>query len=1117
MVDDGVIREPWPKRLPVVLVLTVGLLVARVSTSSAREAEQAQTPRLNVNLRTVRLAVEDMTCTFPQAYARGEQRLAQLDGYEKRLPDLLKRLAAGDAAARQEAEQLTAFCRDALLANPLLDFDKLLLVNHDEKDLVFKYGYVRSRGLPMNYEGNCSLEPTGYDNEIAVLSPVRPEGKLTALFRPEGGRFVGDVDLDFDAEKMLFSMPNANGRWQVFEGRVDGHGPRQLPLIEQPDVDNYDACYLPDGNVLFTSSACFTGVPCVGGAHHVANLYRWEAETGKIRRLTFDQDHNWCPTVLNDGRVLYTRWEYADLPHAFSRMLFQMNPDGTGQMEYYGSNSYWPTAIFFARPVPDHPTRFVAVISGHHGQPRMGELVLFDLARGRYEADGAVQRIPGSGKRVEPVLLDMLAGESWPKFLHPFPLSDKYFLVSAKPSPEANWGIYLVDVFDNMVLIEEAPGRALLEPIPLRKVKRPPVVPSKLDLSRNDAVVYLADVYTGVGLKGIPRGTVKKLRIFTYHFAYQGMGGQQNRVGLDGPWDIKRVLGTVPVEPDGSAAFRVPANTPISVQPLDAEGKSLQLMRSWMTAMPGEVLSCVGCHEQQNTTPPVKRTIASRREPSEIEPWYGPTRGFSFQREVQPVLDKYCVGCHNGQPRSDGLAIADLRPQPDIVQVGTKYTPSYWTLRRLVRTPTLEADMHLLPPCDYHADTTELIQMLRKGHHHVQLDREAWDRLVTWIDLNTPAHGTWHELLGRPVDDMRQRRHAMMVLYAPGRDEDPEAVPEGPKEAPEATVPVAPAPSPSVEPLACSGWPLDAAEATRRQAETGDWKRTIDLGGGVSLELVLLPAGEFVMGDRDGHPDERPMTPVKIDRDFWIGQFEITNEQFGRFDPAHDSRMEPGDFIQLNEKQRGDTLALPKQPVVRVSWEQAMAYCRWLSAHAGAAFTLPTEAQWEYACRAGTATPCWYGRCDEDFSPFANLADAQLKRIETLDEFGHPAIAVPPWRSAIDGVDDAHRVSAPVGAYKPNPWGLYDMHGNVAEWTRTLDRPYPYREDDGRNDLSAEGRRVVRGGSWYDRPPRARSAFRLGYWPYQAVYNVGFRVICEVDGEWSEELGRASEPSATGT
>ena len=183
--------------------------------------------------------------------------------------------------------------------------------------------------------------------------------------------------------------------------------------------------------------------------------------------------------------------------------------------------------------------------------------------------------------------------------------------------------------------------------MPLRKTPRPPVIPDRVNPESREATVYLSNIYAGKGLEGVPPGTVKRLRLFEPHYAYPGMGGHIS-IGIDGPWDVHRILGTVPVEADGSASFKVPANTPIAVQPLDEKGRAVQIMRSWFTAMPGETVSCVGCHDSQNTTPGRRSPAAMVRKPSAITPWYGPARGFSFQREVQPVLDKYCVGCHDG-------------------------------------------------------------------------------------------------------------------------------------------------------------------------------------------------------------------------------------------------------------------------------------------------------------------------------------------------------------------------------------------------------------------------------------------------------------------------------------
>jgi len=1023
----------------------------------------------------LRLALDDLTDTFGARYPRGAE-------FRRRLERLQARWAGGEdpAAVRRAFAELQ---RAALCAHPLLDFDRLLVVKRRADAL----------GLPANYLGNSSLPPEGYDNCIAVLAPVAPDGALAPLYAPEGGRFAGDVDLDFDAERLLFSMPDARGRWRVWEIGADGAGLRLAPQIEEPDVDNYDACYLPDGRIIFSSTACFTGVPCVGGSEHVANLFL-AARDGTIRQLTVEQDHDWCPTVLADGRVLYLRWEYTDTPHAFARILFQMNPNGTEQLAFYGSNSYWPNAMFFARPLPGHPTKIVAVVGGHHDVPRMGELVIFDPARGRFEAEGALRKIPGRGRRVEAAVLDLVAEQSYPRFLHPFPLDEKYMLAACRPSEDALWGIYLVDVFDNLVLLREEPGYALLEPVPLRKTPRPPIVPDRVDLSRRDAEVLLADVYEGPGLMDVPRGTIKSLRVISYLFAYQGMGAEPDSVGLDGPWDPKVILGTVPVEDDGSARFTIPAYMPIALQPLDGEGKAVQLMRSWFTAMPGEVLACVGCHEDPNTAPPARLPKAAVRPPTAIEPWRGPARGFSFRSEVQPVLDRLCIGCHDGRPRPDGAAIPDLTDRaPAALQrnssphnLNARFTPSYYALRRHVRTPTKESDLHILPPYEYHADTSRLLQMLRAGHHGVCLEAEDWDRLITWIDLNAPAHGTWIEICGPArVEKQRARRRAMQLAYS-GLDVDFESrQPPAPRKP--AAEPALPAPAGAAPPGAAAAAPPPCPAALP--------SRTVDLGGGVALELVRLPPGECVLGDPAGDGDARPQCRAAIERPFWIGRTEVTNAQFARFDPRHDSRLESGDFIQFSQGERGWPMNEPLQPVVRVSWRRAMEFCAWLSAETGAEFTLPSEAEWEYACRAGTSTPFWYGGDDGDFAPFANLSDATNQSIDPFSWEGRVE-ALPRWRPAEARVDDGYRVTAPVGLYRPNPWGLFDMHGNAAEWTRSAYRPYPYDPDDGRENPASPEKRVARGGSWYDPPARARAAFRQAYGPEQGVFDIGFRVCC---------------------
>jgi formylglycine-generating enzyme required for sulfatase activity/nicotinamidase-related amidase len=1021
---------------------------------------QAVSPSDNapkMNVAALRRAITDLTETFGSRYPKGAEYLKRLD-------------------AAKEQTAFDVLQREALLANPLLDFDKLLVVkrrpNKNGKPGNPDLARGWDIGFPRSSYGKSSLKINALDGEIAVLSPVAPDGKLSTLYRPKKPLFVGDVDLHFDGSRMLFTKRDARGNFQIHEISAKGGDPRQVTRGEQVDVHNHDACYLPNNDIVFASTACFQGVPC--NKSKVALLYRMNSAGQKVRQLCFDQDHNFHPAIQEDGRVMYLRWEYSDLPHTFSRIMFQMNPDGTGQMALYGASSYWPNGIYSARPIPGKPTMFAGVVAGHHDCYRTGELIVFDVARGRHEADGVVQRIPGFGKKVQPLIQDKLTSRTWPKFAHPYPLSDKYYLTTCKLDARAPWDIYLVDVFDNMLRLRHADGWGLFEPIPFRKTRRPAVIPDKVDLKRKDATVMLADIYRGPGLAGVPRGAIKRLRLVTLHYCYQGLGGQYDRVGLDGPWDVKQVLGTVPVESDGSANFRIPANTPISVQPLDAEGKAVQLMRSWLVGMPGEVVSCVGCHEKGNMSSSVKQTIALRREPSKIKPFYGPRRGFSFDREIQPVLDKYCLACHNGKERTDGKKIPDLSLAKEAKYRAGHFTPSYMALRRLLRTPTMEPDMHMLATGDFHADTTELVQMLTKGHHNVKLSDEAWQRLITWIDIQAPAHGTWRAIAGdKRVLHQADRRRELLKLYT-GRDENPE---------PLATTlrqnikPIVPEPEDQTPPkkVTCEGWPFDATQAAAKQRTLGQTRRTIDLGKDLKLELMHIPSGKFVMN----------AAPVAISKPFWIGRLEITNKQYAAFNPSHDSRMEPGDALHFEAPARGFALNSPEQPVARVSWNRAVEFCKWLAKKSGKKVSLPSEAQWEWACRAGTNTPMWYGQPDTNFASQANLADATFKNIINYGGYDKAANVVPPWRPAADGIDDKYRVSSPVGKFKPNAWGLGDMHGNVAEWTRSFYKP------------DAPQRRVARGGSWYDRPKRATSAFRAAYKPWLGIYNVGFRVVVE--------------------
>jgi len=1070
----------------------------------------AQKQRLPYRLESLRLAIEDLITTFGDAYPDGPEFL-------RRWRDLWKERDTRSPAVEEQFRKLRD---EALLANPLLEFDRLLVLKRKKGQL----------GLPTNHQCNTCLDQHGYDNELAVLSPVRPDGQLATLFRPRGGAYVGEMDLHFDADRLLFTMPNGR-TWQIHEIAMDGSRPRQVSR-EVPDVDNFDPCYLPDGRIVYSSTASFTGVPCWHGRERACCLYAMDADGANVRQLCFDQDLDLHPSVLPDGQVIYSRWDYTGILHAYVRPLMVMNPDGTSQRAVYGSNSYYPNCLFFPRAVPGSPNKIAAVLAGYHGQNRMGELAVLDISQGWSGESGIVHRISHRGEPIVPVVLDFLTQKAALQFLHPCPLSEKYILTAMQPGRKQPWGIYLVDVFDNITPVLTDPKYDFTEPLPVKQRPMPRAIPDRTDPSRDDAVVVLHDIYKGPGLAGVPRGTIKKLRVAAYHFGFPGMAGP-DKIGRGGPWEAMRILGTVPVYEDGSAKFRVPANTPLTLQALDAEGKAVQLMRSWYTAMPGETASCVGCHETPRDSPIVRNDIAATSTVSEIETWYGPARGFDFARDVQPALDKHCAGCHNGQPREDGQAIPDLRDErlvadyeglpltrlgasridPSIPskfadrfqpckgmphpygELKMRYTPAYDALIPFIRRVNIEDGVLLLRPGEYHADTSELVQMLMKDHHGVRLDQEAWDRIVTWIDLNGPCHGTWGDVADIPRRADRHRHELGQSTGGPKTD--PEVVPVSLNDATVSPiVPAASTPTADERRRVISSLLAQLKETVPAPGSAPTDTMTVDLDDGKRIELVHVPPGRFVMGDTtgEGDADEWPASVVAIERGFWISRTEITNAQFRRFLPEHSS----GVFTkrQIDRDGPGIQLDDPNQPSVRVSWNDAMDFCRRLSKKTGRRVTLPTEAQWEYAARAGTTTALCYGESDADFSDAANVADRSLACLYV----GTAGVAVLQPIPAVMQFDDQAIGTTDVASYQANAWGLYDVHGNAAEWTRSAYRSYPYDAGDGRNDVALETsseKRVVRGGSFYDRPKRCRSSHRLAFPAWQGVHNVGFRIVVE--------------------
>ena len=1048
-----------------------------------------------LNMEAIRLAYEDMKRIEGFDAVKYLPILTEL---EQQVKQGFGNIYSGDEAVLANAEKAVANKRAILLANPLLNGDKILTVryqlgNRDRRAMAPELGTQSN-----NWSNQESARRKGFNADIVELSNLRDEVQIRTIYKPDNTSSIADLKLHWDGDRAMFTQTMSDNRWNVFEVKLNNGDCKKLIDNPEPDLEFYDGTYLPDGRIIANSNIGYQGVPCVNGSDPVGNMVLYTPQSKNLRRLTFDQDANWNPVIMNNGRVMYTRWEYTDLTHYYTRIVMNMNPDGTEQKALYGSGSMFPNSTFDVQPLPGYASAFVGIISGHHGVARSVRLILFDPAKARKGAAGMLQEIPHRNRPIVEEVKDRLVDGVWPQFIKPSPLNDTYFLVAAKLDKNDLWGIYLVDKFDNVTCLHKMEGEGYISPIAVRKTVTPPAIPDRVKLDDKQATVFIQDIYEGEGLKGIPRGTVKSLRLHAYEYAYVQTQSDHNWHGIQSGWDIKRMLGTVPVEEDGSVIFKIPANTPVSIQPLDKDGVAVQWMRSWLTGQPGEIVSCVGCHEDQNQIVIPKRVIASQKAPHALTPPEGGTRSFTFDLEVQPILDRACIACHNGEGKA-----FDLRGGK---KDGRGYGTSYLNLHPYVHRQGGEGDMVVLYPYEYHPNTSELVRLLKKGHYNVQLTDAEWRKIYNWIDYNAPDKGYFNAnvLKSFPYQgyDQIERRKQLTDKYAGGAGVDwkkeiadyaaqlknkGEIKPVMPKKV-----------SPVKEKvLKVKGWPFAPDRVKEMLADEKETVKVLEIAPGVQMTFVRIPAGEFVMGSYHGEPDTYPTTKVKIDKAFWMGELEVTNQQYNTIFPQHDSR-----YVDQQWKDHvvpGYPANKPEQPVIRVSYNDAMEYCKILSQKTGLNITLPTEAQWEWACRGGSDEDFWFGNLNADFGKKDNLADVTTNKFAVSGVDPQPMSPESPWYKYYTflpkaaNVDDGSLVQVGGKKYEANPFGLYCMHGNVAEWTRSDYVPYPYKE----NPKKVSEYKVVRGGSYIERPKYSTAYSRKGFYPYQCVFNVGFRVIIE--------------------
>lgn len=659
--------------------------------------------------------------------------------------------------------------REIALANPLADVGPLAFIKQVPSGFSHQLTqYAGHRARPGG--GIFVLDYPGQSMSVRQLDRGLPMGSPMHL------------DVSWDGRRVLFShcetdpnatqwLANMDQFYHLYEMSADGSNLRQLT---DGEVDDFAPRYLPDDKILFISTRRGGFHRCGRGPCHVYTMATADADGSNIRVISFHETHEWDPAVLNDGRVIYTRWDYVDRHAVHYQQLWSARPDGSDVRAFYGNNTLNPVGVWEARPIPGS-NRVMATAAAHHAMTA-GSIILLDVTQGIDglepitrltpdalfpESEARVERwYNATGVTTPPEV--PVEQKRWPGHCYrtPFPLSEDFFLAAYSfdtliGEPFANrpnmFGLYLVDRFGNKELLYRDSAIGSLWPMPLRPRHIPPALPSMLaENSSGTGTFLLQDVYASWPALSDSRDVVKALRIVQV-LPKTTPHANTPRVGLANASPGKQVLGTVPVEADGSAYFEAPAGIPLSFQALDERGMAIQTMRSLTYLQSGEQTSCVGCHEHRTTAPAVNAaSLAVLRAPSSIMPGPDGSKPFSFPILVQPILDKHCVACHGGE-KTEGKI--DLTGAPE-----GEFSRSYNALVRLVPfsswqgTPQANHEP-LTHPDQFGARASSLIPLLLKGHEGVALSAEEYERLITWMDANALFYGTFD-----PEDQARQQR-----------------------------------------------------------------------------------------------------------------------------------------------------------------------------------------------------------------------------------------------------------------------------------------------------------------------------------------------------------------------
>ncbi len=577
---------------------------------------------------------------------------------------------------------------------------------YDDPHWYANIGYYCDDENQKAYAGN------GKPDQSKLYKLNTATGQITVLLDGNGGS-IRDPEVHYDGRTILFSYRQAGtDYYNLYEIRTDG---TRLRRVTEGPYDDFEATYLPTEKIVFVSTRSKRWVGC--WMTQVGTLFRCDRKGRNITPLSFNLEHDNTPAILPDGRIIFTRWEYVDRSQVGYHQLWAMNPDGTDVAAYFGNQQHYPLFID-AKAIPGTEELLLIDSPGHGRSDHRGHVCSITSRYGPDNQRGYHRITPKAA------------------YNDPSPIDSTNFLAASYKQ------ILLGTRAGNLVPVLTYRGKANIhEPLPVVRRPREKILADRTDQDQSTGRMVLANVYIGRNMEGVQPGQIKKLLILEILPKPVNFSGGMDMTSWLGTFILERVLGTVPVEEDGSAYFDVPAGRGILFVALDSNDMSVKRMQSFTNVQPGEVLGCVGCHESRTLTPASTRggtLMAVRRPPSQIQPFDGLPDVLDFRRDVQPILNEHCAKCHNyAEPKGHVVLTEDL---------GVRWSISYYTLLATRQVADGRNGFGNQKPRTIGSSASELLRKIDGSHYDVTVTPKQWRTIWLWLESGAPYAGTYAAL-----------------------------------------------------------------------------------------------------------------------------------------------------------------------------------------------------------------------------------------------------------------------------------------------------------------------------------------------------------------------------------